>query len=115
VTDSSYIKDEELVKLDRLQLINASARFELISANQQLLDFHLSRIMNKKFKKKKTFNPEKAGFEEGALNQVIVCEDIDNESVDMESSMNYDHKDKDQINKRERIKQLNDPHQIMQE
>jgi hypothetical protein len=28
------VKDEELVKLDRLQLINASARFELLSANQ---------------------------------------------------------------------------------
>jgi hypothetical protein len=28
-----YPKDEELVKLDHLQLINASARYELLSAN----------------------------------------------------------------------------------
>jgi hypothetical protein len=27
-------KDDDLVKLDRLQLINASARYELLSANQ---------------------------------------------------------------------------------
>jgi len=26
-------KDEDLMKLDRLQIINASARFELLSAN----------------------------------------------------------------------------------
>lgn len=38
-------KDEDIIKLDRLQLINASARFELLSANQQLLDFHLNRIV----------------------------------------------------------------------
>jgi hypothetical protein len=46
-------KDDDIVKLDRLQLINASARFELLSANQQLLDFHLNRIVNqKKYKAK---------------------------------------------------------------
>jgi hypothetical protein len=27
------IRDDDIVKLDRLQLINASARFELLSAN----------------------------------------------------------------------------------
>ena len=43
-------KDDDILKLDRLQLINASARFELLSANQQLLDFHLNRIVHKKFK-----------------------------------------------------------------
>lgn len=42
--------DDDIVKLDRLQLINASARFELLSANQQLLDFHLNRIVNNKGK-----------------------------------------------------------------
>ena len=61
MTEASYVKDEELVKLDRLQLINASARFELLSANQQLLDFHLNRIMNKKFKKKKTLVADRVG------------------------------------------------------
>ena len=36
------------MKIDRLQLINASARYQLLSANAQLLDFHLSRIMQQK-------------------------------------------------------------------
>jgi hypothetical protein len=40
------------MKIDRLQLINASARYQLLSANQQLLDFHLSRIMQSKLKQK---------------------------------------------------------------
>ena len=35
-----------------MQLINASARFELLAANQQLIDFHLNRVMNTKIRKK---------------------------------------------------------------
>ena len=44
------LKDEDVRKLDRLQLINASARYELLSANQQLIDFHLNRVMKSMFK-----------------------------------------------------------------
>ena len=70
-------KDEELVKLDHLQLINASARYELLSANQQLLDFHLSRIMNRKYRNKKTLqNTGKKSHKD----HLIVCEDFENES-----------------------------------
>ena len=46
------LQDEDIMKIDRLQLINASARYQLLSANQQLLDFHLSRIMQSKLKSK---------------------------------------------------------------
>ena len=35
-------------KIGQLNFINASARFELISANQQLLDFHLKTILKQK-------------------------------------------------------------------
>ncbi len=45
--------DDEIAKIDRLQSINESARFELLNVNQQLLDFHLIRMMNKKYLKKK--------------------------------------------------------------
>lgn len=41
-------EDEDIMKIDRLQLINASARHDLLSANQQLLDFQLNRFVNKK-------------------------------------------------------------------
>ena len=44
------LNDDDVRKLDRLQLINASARYELLSANQQLIDFHLNRVLNMKFK-----------------------------------------------------------------
>lgn len=44
--------DEDIQKIDRLQLINASARYQLLSANHQLLDFHLDRIMKNKAKAK---------------------------------------------------------------
>ena len=49
---SDPLQDEDIMKIDRLQLINASARYQLLSANQQLLDFHLSRIMQSKLKSK---------------------------------------------------------------
>lgn len=58
--------------------------------------------MNKKFKKKKTIVADRQ------LEEAVVCEDIDNESEDVENSFNYE--DKDQAGKRERIKQMGDPH-----
>ena len=53
---SDPLQDEDIMKIDRLQLINASARYQLLSANQQLLDFHLSRIMQSKLKNKNQNN-----------------------------------------------------------
>ena len=47
------LADDDVRKLERLQLINASARYELVTANQQLLDFHLNRVMQAKSKKQK--------------------------------------------------------------
>ena len=44
--------DDETRKLERLFLINASARYELLSAQQQLIDFHLSRAFKAKKDKK---------------------------------------------------------------
>jgi hypothetical protein len=32
--DSDPLQDEDIMKIDRLQLINASARYQLLSANQ---------------------------------------------------------------------------------
>ena len=43
--DNWLSNDDDIRKITRLQLINASARFELLSANQQLIDFHLNRVM----------------------------------------------------------------------
>ena len=63
-------KDDDIVKLDRLQLINASARFELLSANQQLLDFHLNRIVNqKKYKTKMATNINPRAISEAVGNE----------------------------------------------
>ena len=42
--------DDDVRKLERLQLINASARYELLTANQQLIDFHLNRVMQMKLR-----------------------------------------------------------------
>ena len=50
--DDDVLLDDDVRKLDRLQLINASARYELLSANQQLIDFHLNRVMKSMFKRK---------------------------------------------------------------
>ena len=44
--NNDVLNDDDIRKIHRLQLINASARFELLSANQQLIDFGLSRLMN---------------------------------------------------------------------
>jgi len=49
--DEDVLNDDDIRKIARLQLINASARFELLSANQQLIDFHLNRVMRSMFKK----------------------------------------------------------------
>lgn len=39
-------------KIEKLSLINANARYELLSANQQLIDFQMNRyIMHAKEKK----------------------------------------------------------------
>lgn len=45
---SSQEFDNEMEKLDRLALINASARFDLLTANQQLLHFKLNKILSSK-------------------------------------------------------------------
>ena len=66
--DNQKQKDDDLVKLDRLQLINASARFELLSANQQLLDFHLNRIVNQKKYKTKVSNTNPRAISEAVGN-----------------------------------------------
>ena len=47
------LQDDDIQKLERLQLINASARYELLAANQQLIDFHYNRVLFNKNKKKK--------------------------------------------------------------
>jgi hypothetical protein len=47
------------MKIDKLQLINASARYQLLSANKQLIDFHLGRIMTKKKRNKKPDPPKR--------------------------------------------------------
>jgi hypothetical protein len=52
--------DDEVKKLDRLMLINASARYELITANSMLIDFHLNRVMKASNKKKANASPTHA-------------------------------------------------------
>lgn len=47
------LDDDDVKKLERLQLINASARYELLAANQQLIDFHLNLVMQQPNRKKK--------------------------------------------------------------
>ena len=56
--NNDVLNDDDIRKIHRLQLINASARFELLSANQQLIDFGLSRLMNSS---KKLNNKEVGG------------------------------------------------------
>ncbi|CDW91845.1 UNKNOWN [Stylonychia lemnae] len=58
-SDRLISDDDELNRLGKLSLINASARFQLISANQQLLDFQLNRFIKNSKKVKnhsKTIN-----------------------------------------------------------
>lgn len=42
---------EDMQKIQNLSLINASARYELLTANQQLIDFQMNRFI--KFDQKK--------------------------------------------------------------
>ena len=43
---------DDVDKIEKLSLINANARYELLSANQQLIDFQMNRyIMHAKEKK----------------------------------------------------------------
>lgn len=48
-------------RLSKLSMINASARFDFLSANQQFLDFELNRILNSKHSQyqESNQNPEK--------------------------------------------------------
>ncbi len=50
------LNDDDLVKLDQLKMINASARFDLLLANQQILNFHLNKMISKNWTKKKSTN-----------------------------------------------------------
>lgn len=58
--------DDDVRKLERLQLINASARYELMTANQQLIDFHLNRVMKAKARKLK----QKTGCNDTIIEQL---------------------------------------------
>ena len=51
--EENVILDDDVRKLDRLMLINTSARYELIAANDQVIDFHLNRVMKAKVNKNK--------------------------------------------------------------
>ena len=44
---------DDVAKMEKLSMINASARFELLNANQQLLDFQMNRYIKYDQKKKK--------------------------------------------------------------
>eukprot|EP00347_Sterkiella_histriomuscorum_P021618 403333352 len=112
-------KDKEVIEIDRLQFINASARYDLLSANQQLLDFHLSRLMTRKHRNKKKVLQETSKRADNALNPIhesiqqnmIVCEDYENES-DNVSDLNRMY-DQSEIKKRDKVKQMPQLHQII--
>lgn len=54
----SYHDDME--KIEKLSMINANARFELLNANEQLLNFQMNRYM-KHAKLKKNQNSSQSG------------------------------------------------------
>ncbi|CDW71924.1 UNKNOWN [Stylonychia lemnae] len=122
---ASGIKDVEIERLDKLQLINASARYELLSVNQQLLDFHLNRIVNKKFKGKKNLqiNGDKAvhslnksSIQIQQLEKTPKENDIDERNSDAyNSELSLSFQESSDRNKMDRIKQLAAPHAIMQD
>lgn len=58
--------------------------------------------MSKKFKKKRHPLDNKHVHNDD-INQLVVCEDIENESEDLDVSLNYG--DNKNFNKRERVKQ----------
>jgi len=60
-------------------LINASARFELLSANQQLIDFHLNRMMNTMLKKK-------AAREQNEAKEAIGVQDVSSDAITADES-----------------------------
>ena len=48
---------EDFDKIEKLSMINANARYELINANQQLIDFQMNRyIKHTKDQRKHKFN-----------------------------------------------------------
>lgn len=79
MTDQDPLEDEDILKIDRLQLINASARYQLLSANQQLLDFHLSRIMQQKLKNKQGSTIHRSKKQSGILKENT--KDFENSSL----------------------------------
>lgn len=46
-TEVNVLLDDDVRKLERLMLINASVRYELITANAMLIDFHLNRRLKR--------------------------------------------------------------------
>ena len=66
--DDDVLNDDDIRKISRLQLINASARFELLSANQQLIDFHLNRVMKKMLNRKNREHKDNNSAEENINN-----------------------------------------------
>ncbi len=77
-------------KLERLQLINASARYELLSANHQLIDFHLNRVMKAKQKEKSGSMPQGGVRAKGRLD---IANDTIGEVNEQEESNDRDASD----------------------
>lgn len=44
--------DDDVLKMQNLSMINANARFELLNANQQLLDFQMNRLIRNEQRRK---------------------------------------------------------------
>jgi hypothetical protein len=77
--NEDVLADDDIRKIARLQLINASARFELLSANQQLIDFHLNRMMNTMLKKK-------AAREQNEAKEAIGVQDVSSDAITADES-----------------------------
>ena len=77
--NEDVLADDDIRKIARLQLINASARFELLSANQQLIDFHLNRMMNTMLKKK-------AAREQKEAKEAIGVQDVSSDAITADES-----------------------------
>ena len=69
---NNIVNDDEVKKLDRLMLINASARYELITANSMLIDFHLNRVM--RCKKKQPNSPNQVTMRQNDLQNDVIGE-----------------------------------------
>lgn len=83
-----------------MQLINASARFELISANQQLIDFHLNRVMQAKLRKLQKPKAQTSEEEKGNISQLLSGYKAQNTG----KMTDYN----------ERLNQMQNPHLVMQ-